>query len=103
MVAVALIGVVALVTGQLYLQFQRVNDNFSTDAQLANLRARIEWFFADKDNCDYNMRLQLATRSINQILNIDDSVFLEAGTVTGFSSSVDITSISTTEIDFNFM
>lgn len=99
MVAVALIGVVALVTGQLYLQFQRVNDNFSTDAQLANLRARIEWFFADKDNCDYNMRLQLATRSINQILNIDDSVFLEAGTVTGFSSSVDITSISTTEID----
>ncbi|MDH4468713.1 MAG: prepilin-type N-terminal cleavage/methylation domain-containing protein [Bacteriovoracaceae bacterium] len=100
LVAVALMSIVALFTGQLYLEFQQVSNSFNSDAQIAQIKSNLAWFLADQDNCNYNFRLQDATRSLTSIVETDDDVVIAASTKTSsFGSNVFIDTISTALID----
>ncbi len=100
MVAIALVAVVALFTGDLYIQFQKTSDSFSTDTQISKLKSWLAWFLSDKANCEKNFRLELVNRSLNQIVDLDDSILMATNQeLKDYSSSVILTSLTTTQID----
>ena len=100
LVAVALVAIVALFTGSIYVDFQKTSGSFDTDTQISRLKSWLGWFLADKANCENNFRLQLVTRSFNQILDIDDTVLFAVNQeLKDFSSSIIITSFTTAPID----